>query len=252
MSDFLQNDPGGTPLTQRLRQAVRSQAAPPFLEARIRNSVRAEQRRSSWVRRLIPVAAALVICLGALAAYQLGHLRMTISSQESYIASVSNRVATLMRIGLGDHIHCSVFRKFRKNPPRVEELAAKMDEEYRGLIPIVREKVPQDYRMVIAHECRYHGRRFIHLSLKNDSRLLSLVIARKRDGESFETEGILPALSHSGIPLYRASVQRFEIASFESRDHLVYFISDLSQKQNTEIMLALAPGVEGFLAAKEL
>jgi hypothetical protein len=101
--------------------------------------------------------------------------------------------------------------------------------------------------MVIAHECRYHGRKFVHLSLKRNSQLLSLIIARKGDGESFKTEKLVPALVQSGIPLYRDSVQRFKIASFESRDHLAYFISDLSEDQNMNLMLAIAPQVKGLL-----
>jgi hypothetical protein len=239
-------------LTEQLKWAVRSEAVPPYLEARIRNTIRAGERRASWVRRLAPVAAALLVCLGGVVAYELGHLRLTTSSQESYIASVSNRVATLMRVGLGDHIHCSVFRKFSKNPPRAEELAEKMGQEFRGLIPIIRQHVPEEYRMVIAHQCRYRGRRFVHVSLKSDSRLLSLVIARKNEGESFAVEGMLPSFVPAGIPVYKAGVQRFQIAAFESRDHLVYLVSDLTQQQNINMMVAMAPGVKEFLAEKEL
>jgi hypothetical protein len=239
-------------LTEQLRRAVRSEAVPPYLEARIRNTIRSSQRRPSRRWRLVPVAAGLAVCISAIVAYELGRLRLTISSQESYIASVSNRVASLMRVGLGDHIHCSVFRKFPKNPPAPGELVEELGQEYKDLIPIVRKHVPEEYRMVIAHQCRYHGRKFVHLSLKSDSRLLSLVIARKNDGESFETEGLAPALVESGIPVYRAGVQRFQIASFESREHLVYFVSDLAQQQNMKIMLALAPEVKRFLASKEL
>jgi hypothetical protein len=184
-------------------------------------------------------------------AYQLGYLRWTANSQESYIAAVSSRVATLMRVGLGDHIHCAVFRKFPKEAPKLEDLARKLGPQYNGLIPIVRKRVPDTYRMVIAHECRYHGRRFIHLSLKSESRLLSLVIARKNDGESFEAGKVLPALAESGVSFYRAGVQRFKIASFESRDHLVYLVSDLGGEQNMEMMVALAPDLKSFLEGLE-
>jgi hypothetical protein len=198
------------------------------------------------------VAAALAVCLGAGIAYQLGHLRITTRSQESYIASVSYRVATLMRVGLGDHIHCSVFRKFPKNPPKIEELTENIGPQYSGLIPIIRSHVPDDYRLMLAHQCRYHGRKFVHLSLMNDSHLLSMVIARKSEGESFDTEGLLPALTQSGIPFYQTGVQRFQITAFESRDFLVYFISDLSKQQNTEMMLSMAPAIRDFLKKLEI
>jgi len=236
---------------KRLRAAVKSVAAPPFLEARIRHSLRTENPGRRWSPRLIPAAAAVAVFAGFAVAYQLGHLRLTVRSQESYIGSVSTRIATLMRVGLGDHIHCAVFRKYPKNPPTTQDFIEKMNPQYAGLIPIVRNQVPDSYRMMLAHQCSYHRRKFVHLSLMNDSNMLSLVITRKGDGESFNTEDMLPALVQAGIPMYQSSVQRFQISAFETRDYLIYFISDLPKQQNTELMLALGPKVKDFLVSEE-
>jgi len=251
MNDFRENDQEGLRLTEQLRAAVRSQPVPPYLEARIRSAIRAAERRPAWGRRLVPAVAALAVCLVVAITYELGYLRLTTSSQESYIASVSARVATLMRVGLGDHIHCSVFRKYPKNPPSADQIAEKLGTEYKDLIPILKRQAPADCRLVIAHTCRYHGRKFVHLSLKSNTRLLSLIITRKNEGESFEVEGLLPSMVRSGISFHRAGVQRFEIASFETRDHLVYFVSDLGRQQNMEVMLAIAPQVKQLLEALE-
>ena len=106
--------------------------------------------------------------------------------------------------------------------------------------------------MMLAHECRYHRRQFVHLSLMDDSNLLSLIITRKTEGESFRTEDMLPALTQAGIPMYQSGVQRFQLTAFETRDHLVYFVSDLPKEQNTNLMLAVAPHVKNFLAILEL
>lgn len=236
----------------RLKQAVRSQVAPPFLEARIRNSIRSTETRPAWSRWLVPVAASAAVCVGAVIAYELGHLRFTAASQESYITSVTNRVGTLMRVALGDHIHCSVFRKYPKNPPTVQEFTEKLGPEFSGLLPIVRRQVPEEYTMTIAHECRYRGRKFIHLSLKSDSRLLSLSITKKNEGESFETENVVKALSQSGISFYRAGAQKYEVTAFETRDYLIYFVTDFPREQSMEMMLALAPQVKEFLHKIEL
>jgi hypothetical protein len=245
----LQPEQAASAANRRLQEAVGSRPVPPFLEAQIRNRLRV--RKAGWLPRLVPVGTVAAVCVGLLIAYQLGHLRLTVGSQESYIASVSTQIATLMRVGLGDHIHCSVFRKYPKDPPTTEEFIQKMNPQYAGLIPIVRSEVPEEYRMMLAHECRYHGRRFVHLSLKNDSNMLSLVITRKGTGESFQTEDMLPGLVQSGIPMYQTGVQRFQMTAFETRDYLVYFISDLPKQQNTELMVALAPQVKEFLARLE-
>ena len=162
-----------------------------------------------------------------------------------------------MRVGLGGHIHRSVFRKYPKNALSAQEAIAKMNPEYAGLAAIVRGQVPEKYRMTLAHECRYQGRRFVHVSLMDDamddamddSHTMSLVITRETSDESFTTEGALPALIQSGIPMYQAGVQRFQLTAFETPGYLVYFVSDLPKNQNTNLMLAIGPRVRDFLEA---
>ncbi|HBY63070.1 MAG TPA: hypothetical protein DEH78_24880 [Solibacterales bacterium] len=237
-------------LRERLRTAVRNTETPPFLEARVRAHLRSQPRRAAWRGWALAATAAMTLLVAGVA-YQLGHLRWTTASQDAYIADVSNRVATLMRVGLKDHIHCAVYRKYPKAAPPVGELVQHLSAEYRGLAPVMSGAVPAEYKLAMAHECRYRGRKYVHLALKSESRLLSLVIARKGEGESFKTENMLPAAVRDGVPVYTAGVQRFQIASFESRDYLVYVISDLTAAQNTEALLAMAPGVRGVLAKLE-
>jgi hypothetical protein len=239
---------------ERLQKAVRSVDAPPYLEARIRSQIRAREaeRRSLWRSPWTLATAALAVAFGLTIAYQLGNLRFTRGMQESYISNVSYQVATLMRVGLGDHVHCAFFRKYPKNPPTTEQFVQKLGPDYSGLMPIVRKEIPESYRLDIAHQCTFHGRKFVHLVLRNDAQLLSVVIAKKQPGESFSTEGLIPALAQSDIPIYTSGVQRFQIASFESRDHLVYVISDLPKDQNTQMMVALAAPVKDFLKKLEL
>ncbi len=242
-----------------LRSAVRNVPVPASLDSRIRIPISGALPAWRPLPRLAPVlvAAGVLAALGT--AYQSGHLRLTKASQDAYIASVSSRLGALMRIGLRDHIHCSVFRKYPKNPPAAEEIlnpgfekgVKAISPQYAGLIPIVRGLVPENYRMTLAHQCTYQGREYIHLSLMDESNMLSLVIAKKVNGESFRAAGMLPALGQSGIPMYQAGVQRFQISAFETTDYLVYFISDLGRQRNTDFMLALALPVKGFLAKTE-
>jgi 4-hydroxy-3-methylbut-2-en-1-yl diphosphate synthase IspG/GcpE len=187
------------------------------------------------------------VCSGHGIAYQLGNLRLTTESQESYVASVTSRVATLMRVGLGDHIHCSLFRKYPKDAPKVEQLAEELGPRYRALVPIVQQNVPKDFELMMAHVCAYHERKFLHLTMKSNSNLMSLIVVRRKAGESFRSEQMLPALVQSGIPIYKDGAQRFQIASFETEGHLVYLISDLRGDKNLQMMLAMAPSVKQVL-----
>jgi hypothetical protein len=240
-------------LKEQLQRAVRSQEAPPYLEARIRASLQSgPAARPFWSRQRAALAAVLLLAAGATVAYRLGEPGWTAASQESYIASVSHRVTALMRTGLSDHLHCAYFRKFPKTPPAMEQFIAGMGPSYSALIPVVRQQIPARYRLESAHRCLDRNRTFVHMVLKDGSTLISLVVARKLPGESFQSEGLVPALARSGLSMYRTGAQRFEIASFESRDHLIYLISDLPQDQNMNHLLAMAPSVKQVLAKIEL
>jgi hypothetical protein len=189
------------------------------------------------------IAATLAVCFGSWVAYQLGALRLTTASQESYVAAISNQVASIIRVGLGDHLHCAWLRQYKRSEGGVDKLPIK----FRELIPIVHQRVPADLPLVLAHECRYHGRNFVHLTFQNGSSLLSLVIAKKQDGESLGSVNLPPALSRSGIPMYTAVARGFQVAAFESRGFLVYTVSDLSRTDNLSVLAALAPSLQNFL-----
>jgi hypothetical protein len=235
-------------IRERLRGAMRSIPVSPNLHVAIQESIQSTRgsSRSFAYRKALPIAAALLICLSAAIAYRLGYLRLTKRSQESYLASISAPVADIMRVGLGDHVHCAVYRAFSKQHPTFEEMAHDLGQ-YKDLVPVVAKLIPHDYRIEMAHQCRYHTRRFVHLTMRKGSPLVSLVISRRGDGESFERDQLVPALTQSGIGIYQGSAQRFEISGFETPDYVVYVVSNLSREDNRDIMLALAPSVASFL-----
>jgi anti-sigma factor (TIGR02949 family) len=243
-------------LRSRLKQAVDSSPAAPYLQTKVLTRVRASQPKTTWFgvpRYFVALAAMLVMTVGLTAiGYQLGHLRFTTGMQESYIASISSRVAGIMRVGLGDHVHCGVFRKYSKaNEPSLQKMESDLGPDYKGLLQVVAPHVPEGFRVVLGHRCRYHGRQFVHLAMKNDRQLISIVIAHKQDGETFRNSTLVPVIEHGGVPIYHDGVQRFDITGFETRGHLVYLISDVPAKENRQLMIALAPTVTGYLAKLE-
>jgi anti-sigma factor (TIGR02949 family) len=228
----------------RLQTAVRDVKVPPGLEDRVRDRLRQTREPRPKNFLLMSIAATLAVCFGSWVAYQFGALRLTTASQESYVAAISGQVASIIRVGLGDHLHCALLgQRGRRTEAGVDKLPAELKE----LIPIVHQHLPADLPLVLAHECRYHGRNFIHLTFQNGRTLLSLVIAKKQDGESLDGAKLPPALSQSGIPMYTASARAFHVAAFESRGFLVYTVSDLSQTDNLDVLAALAPSLQNFL-----
>lgn len=235
-------------MNARLKAAVNSADVPPFLDAKIRHNIRVQhsspRKRWAWLTGATAVAG---LAIAGIITSQLRDIRQTAGEQESFITTVSAKVGSLMRVGLGDHIHCSFFRKFPAQAPAVEEMESILGQQYKELLPVVREHVPEQYKLVLGHECRYHGRRFIHLSLKNDDKLLSLVITAKRPGETFDIKGTLPQLVHAGIPMYTSTTDRFQVAAMETTNHLIYFISDLPAGENSQLLVAMAPEIKAIL-----
>lgn len=241
-----------TTMKQQLRRAVLSQEVDPGLQLRIRAALRKDHHPAWWKPQFVAAAAMLAVSFGGVIAYQLGHLRFTAASQEAFVQQVSSRIPGLMRVGLGDHVHCTVFRKLPKQAPTLDALVQTMGPKFSGLLPIVQSKMPGPYQVVMAHQCRYQGRRFVHIAVQGDSKLISLVISRKAEGETFGREHLSAALTNSELPIYRAGVQRFEVAGFETHNYLAYVVSDLSQDKNLLLTASLAQDVCTFLNKVEL
>lgn len=242
-------------LRNRLRAAVSNEAPNPYLGARVLANLRREQTTPPWIQRsgwLGAAAAALLLTFGVAIAYQLGHLRFTGASQDAFVESIIQRVSLTMRPGLMDHVHCGVFRKYPKDAPSPDSVAAHLAPEYRELVSLVSARAPSDFRVMMAHECGFRGRRFVHVVLRSDSRLMSLILTKKRPGEAFRDGDLPPVAREGGVNLYAASAQRFQIAAFESRDHLAYLVSDLPQGEHRQIMIALVAPVQNLLSRIEI
>jgi hypothetical protein len=224
-------------LSDRLQAAVRGVKPPAHLEARVRAAIRTAGEKPPRTWRMAWAFAA-ACCVAGIAVYAGRGFR-----QDAGVSSI-------MRVGLGDHVHCAVPRKFGAPPP-IENVMADMGGEYAPLVNLVREKMPAGFAILQAHQCRYQGRRFVHVTARTDGSLVSLVIARKEPGESFAPGSPRPVLQAAGIPLYGAHADRYEIASFESRDQLIYIVSDLPRRPNLAVAEALAPAVRNWLAQRE-
>ena len=238
-------------LRRRLKAAVEEQAVPPELAARIRRSIREEERRTvfgagwnRWGMALAAAACVAVVVWVIPPGKRIPNLPDR-PAQNVYIQKVSSALAAVLRVGLGDHIHCAVYRQGPKTVSPVAEMEKDLGPQFKGLLPVVNAAVPRGYRIVMGHQCGYLGRRFVHLTLERDGSLLSLVIARKQDGESLA--GLAPAGQTSGITVYQSATGPFQVAAFDAGQFIAYVVSDLKGKVNLQVASALAPGVRGFL-----
>lgn len=239
-----------TRLRSRLKAAVNAQGVPPALQVHIREQIRTGRLRTGWSHWAGATAAALIVGAGLWVNYSTERIPALSDrpAQNSYISRVSANLAAILKVGLGDHIHCSIFRKYPKDPVAVERMAGELAPAYAGLLPVVRTAVPEGYKIVMAHQCAFKGRHFIHLTFEKNGGLLSLVIARKEAGESFD--GLSAVSKASGLRIYQSAAGPYQVAGFEADNFIAYVISELKNKENLQIAANVAPGVREFLMKK--
>jgi len=214
-------------MRRRLALAVRHISVPPDLKGRIRERLQGSNRPQSKYLHRLASAAAVLVFVGALAINRSGR-----TDQESYINAITQSLAPTMRVGLGNHLHCAVLKK---RATRSAGAVTNLPARFKGLLSIAESHVPQGFRLISAHECRYHSRSFAHLTFGNSRTVLSLVIARRQAGETLA----------GGLESVAAA--RYQVAAFETREFLVYAISDLPARVNRDLLAALNPPFEALL-----
>jgi hypothetical protein len=229
---------------EALKRAIeRQRPAPAALQERIRKSLRPT---TTWRHWALAVAAAVMLVLGGWGVLRWPHSRSTsaLPSQAGLSETLSERTAEILKIGLSDHVNCALHQDLSAGPRGVERMSRDLGPDYIGLVPLVKDRVPPDYTMMVAHRCRVSERDFVHLILTNQQTILSVILTKKR-GESFDQATALKAW---GVPLYRTRWQDLEVAGFETRAHLAYVVSSLAKESNFQIASNLAPAVRDFIA----
>jgi hypothetical protein len=156
----------------------------------------------------------------------------------------------LLKVGFDNHVFCSIDHKLANKQFTPEHMAESLGPEYAGLVALVKERVPKAYTVVVGHRCHYQSREFVHLIMRDQNDVVSLVITRK-NGEAFPTGGVAAIVQAAGGPIYQAAWANQQVAGLETRDHLVFVVSNETSDANLQIAASLAPSVRDFLARLE-
>lgn len=238
-------------LSTRLKAAVHRQYVPSDLQTRVRGQLHGRIRgrwwQMEWTRWAIPAAATFAIAFALWTTYPRTHMPAVSDrpAQDIYIQKISATLSTVLKLGLQDHVHCTIFRKYPENPPTVAQMLSDLGPSYQDLLDLVKKNIAEDYRVIMAHQCSFAGRRYVHVTLKRGTELVSLVITRKQDGEFLP--GSSPALTTAGVSVYGATAERYKIATFDAGRYLAFVVSDLPESINLQIAGKLAPAVHGYL-----
>ncbi len=242
-----------------VKNAVTKEEAPLELAAALRDRLRSERRSFfayDTARWIMAAAAVLLLAIGGGAALQWGRV-IRFGGDDSVFQTVSARVQEILRVGLVDHVHCTILAEKWKRFVSFDEIKANtrrsaLGPEFIDLVPAVQAKLGSDYKIVDGHRCTANNRQYIHLILTGSKdRILSLVITEKQN-ESFTQADAVAVMQASGIPIYRDRQGKYEIAGFESDKYMAYVVSNLAQDSNLKIASALAPIVYGHLHRLEI
>jgi anti-sigma factor (TIGR02949 family) len=235
-------------LKARLKHAVMQEYAPAALRERITTDLRRSRGFSFSRVSFALAAAAAVLVIAAVTFLTWGPPKNQLSLQAK--VAPADVTGQILKIGFDDHVFCAIDHHLANKQFSAEQMAEHLGPEYAGLVALVKERMPRDYTVAVGHRCHYQGREFIHLIMRNQSDVVSLVITRK-NAEAFPVNGVAAIAQAAGSPIYQAAWANQQIAGLETRDHLVFVVSNETSDANLQIATTLGPSVRDLLARLE-
>lgn len=157
-----------------------------------------------------------------------------------------------MHAAVGDHKNCAVHFRLAEKPITLTEAAKKYGRFYKDLDKVViaalrsndtAKKVSGEesgkIEFVEAHSCVFQGRRFAHIILRKDKKIISLLVT---DTDSFDG---------SETTITNQTDENLQVAGFGAARHAVFVVSDLSERENAKIAEILLPDVRRHVERAE-
>lgn len=235
-------------LKDQLKRAVMQERAPAALRERINDNLRSGRRFKLSNLSFALAAAAALLVIALVVPFVLKSNSNARRSTLSLHAEVRSGDVTgqLLKIGFDDHVYCAIDHGMANRQLTAEQMSERLGPEYAGLVEVLKQKMPQEYRVVIGHRCHYQSREFIHLIVRSQSDEVSIVITRK-NGEAFPAETATTVAQAAGVPIYERAWQNVQVAGMETRDYLAFVISNSTRDDNLQIASTIAPSVRDFL-----
>jgi hypothetical protein len=243
---------GGQRIKVALKRAIgQEECAPQGLEQRILKEIK---RQAGWSYRWLAVAAIVVLTVGVVGARHWLNAR---HASEVHFAlhttgnqSHSGKDDEAFNLGLDDHINCALSRNFSSGTLSFEQISRSIGPYYAGLAPLVKDQIPQNYKLMAGHQCGFQGRNFVHLIYTDRKEILSIILTKKQ-GETFDKSTPGAGAQVSGTSLYQSRREEQESVGFETLDYLAYVVSGLAREDHLQIASRLIPSIQRFLTRLE-
>jgi hypothetical protein len=218
-------------VNRRFRDAFENEPVPNDLEAQVRARLAQSQpsRGLDWK----PVAGvSMLVLVLVLTQYYAG-----------------KKIVSLLRIGLDDHVHCAIAGVYPHQTQRVEMIDGLGPQFAPMLQPVIDQASlgrPTPDAVQSAHRCTVNGRSYVHIILRRDGVLISVILTRRSSTEVFPRAIAARVVHASGITLHDDSLDGYAVSGFESGAWLGYVISGLPAPENDALSARLAPVVRRF------
>ncbi|HEY2382843.1 MAG TPA: zf-HC2 domain-containing protein [Terriglobia bacterium] len=244
-------------LKKAVRQAVMLEEPPAGLLAGVQKTIREGKRGGFFAPEPrqwgLAVAALLVLAVGGVLAVRMIGLRTReAGGGQGVFQTISTQAREILRIGLADHVHCTLELGRWKQLLSFDHMKQATGEtalgpEFIDLVPVVKQKLGPHFQLIQGHRCTFNGRDYVHLiATGGNGAILSLVITEKK-GEAFTRAQVAATMEASGVRVYRDNQDQLEIAGFETNRFLAFVVSNLDRDGNLKVAADLAPSVSQFL-----
>ncbi|HTY23729.1 MAG TPA: hypothetical protein VMC85_11395 [Desulfomonilaceae bacterium] len=189
----------------------------------------------------LAVAAIAVMIVGGWGTLQLW--------RERYVDS--EEAEAILNLGAAVHIHCAIDSHLADGTFTPEKMALAMGPRYIGLVSMLEKTLPKDFLVPVAHQCSFDGRNYVHIIIKKQSTIVSLIITRK-EGRAYPLSSRSHVVNVLGLPLHQAFLRNLEVAGFETREYLGFIVSGLDREQSYRVASDLALVVWEYLRKLEM
>lgn len=144
-----------------------------------------------------------------------------------------------------DHKNCALKFSLEELPISLEEAAEKYGKINKKLdeavIKPLREVFGDRAKFLEAHSCIINGRRFAHVVIKYQEKIVSVLLTKRTDGSDFNESDAISC----------QSAENLRVACFESGKYSIFVVSDLPESDNLLVARTLLSSVKKHIAQSE-
>lgn len=242
-----------------LKRSVEAEPIPSDLLGNIQQSIRSKPQSRwgfdlDWRHQALTAAAVIVLAVGAFVVVrQQNALSPQSSTDHGIVQRIRATAHELFETGLLDHIHCTLdlgrWKRFLSFDEMKQATGRRaLGDEFIGLVPVVQQRLGDNFKLVQGHKCTTKDREYVHFILTGEAgEIISLVITEKRENESFSGAEAAAVANASGAPVYGGGRDGLEVTAFETPRFLGYVVSNMNADTNLKFAGNLIPSVREYL-----